>query len=154
MKLRLLTLSLITALVALPILSAQEKKMAPKDDQTELGAKMEKLNGAYRKLGRQISDATKNEDSLAQVAIIKESAEAALKLEPAKKKELPAAEQAKFVADYQGKMKEFIAMTGKLETALKAGDNVAAAKLVDDMKNERNSDHKAFKKEDKKEKKA
>ena len=150
MKLRLLTLSLISALVALPILSAQEKKMGPKEDQTELGAKMEKLNGAYRKLGRQISDATKNEDSLAQVAIIKENAEAALKLEPAKKKDLPAAEQAKFVADYQGKMKEFIAMTGKLEAALKAGDNAAAAKLVDDMKNERNADHKAFKKEEKK----
>jgi soluble cytochrome b562 len=155
MKLRLLTLTLISALVALPVLCAQEggpKKMGPKEDQTELGDKMEKLNGAYRKLGKQISDATKNEDSLAQVAIIKESAEAALKLEPAKKKDLPEAEQAKFVADYQGKMKEFIAMVGKLETALKAGDNAAAAKLVDDMKLERNADHKQFQK--KKEKKS
>ena len=153
MKLRLLTLSLISALVALPILSAQEaapKKMAPKEDKTPLGDQMEKLNGAYRKLGRQVADATKNEDSLAQVAIIKAAAEAAVKLEPAKKSEVPAAEQAKFVADYQAKMKEFLATVGKLETALKAGDNTAAAALVEEMKNERNADHKSFKKEEKK----
>src|SRR4051794_23641519 len=120
MKLRLLTLTLVSALVALPVLSAQDapKKMAPKEDQTELGDKMEKLNNAYRKLGRQVSDATKNEDSLAQVAIIKESAMAALKLEPAKKKELPEADQAKFVADYQAKMKEFNATVDKLQAAL------------------------------------
>jgi len=157
MKLRLLTLSLISALVALPMLCAQEggpKKMGPKEPTTELGERMEKLNGAYRKLGRQISDATKNADSLAQVAIIKESATAALKFEPAMKKDIPAADQAKFVADYQSKLKGFIAMVDKLETALKANDNAAAAKLVDDMKNERNADHKAFKKEEKREKKA
>ncbi len=154
MKLRLITLSLISALIALPVLRAQDggqKKMAPKEDQTELGSKMEKLNSAYRKLGRQINDATKNEDSLAQVAIIHEMAEAALKLQPDKTKTLPEADQAKFVADFQDKMKEFIATVDKLEAALKANDNVAAAKLVDDMKTERNDDHKQFQK--KKEKK-
>lgn len=154
MKLRLLTLTLVSALVALPVLSAQDapKKMAPKEDQTELGDKMEKLNNAYRKLGREVSDATKNEDSLAQVAIIKASAQAALKLEPAKKKDLPEADQAKFLADYQAKMKEFNATVDKLEAALKAGDNATAAKIVDDMKTERNEGHKAFKKEEKKKK--
>jgi soluble cytochrome b562 len=157
MKLRLLTLSLISALVALPTMDAQEggqKKMGPKEDHTPLGDQMEKLNGAYRKLGRQISDATKNADSLAQVAIIKDTATAALKFEPALKKDIPAADQAKFVADYQSKLKGFIAMVDKLEVALKANDNTAAAKIVDDMKTERNADHKAFKKEEKKEKKA
>ena len=155
MKLRLLTLSLISALVALPILRAQEgdKKMAPKEPTTELGDKMEKLNGAYRKLGKQAPDATMNADSLKQVAIIKEAAAAALKLEPAKKKDLPEAEQAKFVADYQAKMKEFIATVDKLEAAFKAGDNATAAKLVEDMKTERNDDHKAFQKKKEKKKK-
>ena len=153
MKLRFLIVSLLSALLALPALRAQDGKMAPKEKepQTELGDKMEKLNGAYRKLGRQINDASKNADSLAQVAIIKESAAAAVKLEPAKKKDLPAADQAKFVADFQAKMKEFAETVDKLEAALKANDNVAAAKLVDDMKTERNDDHKQFQK--KKEKK-
>jgi soluble cytochrome b562 len=153
MKLRLLTLSLISALTALPVLRAQEdapKKMGPKEPQTELTGKMEKLNDAYRKLGKQITDATKNEDSLQQVAIIKEMAAAALKLEPVKKKDLPEADQTKFVDDFHAKMKEFIATVDKLDAALKANDNAAAAKLVDDMKNLRNDDHKSFQKQKKK----
>ena len=152
MKLRLLVLTLISALVALPVLSAQDapKKMGPKEDQTELGAKMEKLNSAYRKLPKLVADAAQKDEALKQVAIIKEQAEAALKLEPAKKKDLPEAEQAKFVADFQAKMKEFIALVGKLETAIKAGDTAAATALLDNMKTEQRADHKAFKKEEKK----
>ena len=153
MKIRLPLFALICALTSLSMIRAEDaapKKMPAKENQTELGGKMEKISGAYRKLSRQINDATKNEDSLAQVAIIKQNAEAALKLEPVKMKDLPAADQAKFVADYQVKLKEFIATAGKLETALKANDNAAAAKLVDEMKTERNEDHKAFEKEKKK----
>ena len=147
MKLRLLTLTLVSALVALPVLRAQDAKKA---DQTELGDKMEKLNGAYRKLPKLVADAAQKDEALAQIAIIKASAQAALKLEPAKKAEVPAAEQAKFVADYQAKMKEFAATVDKLEAAVKAGDTAGATKIVDDMKTERNDAHKSFKKEDKK----
>lgn len=156
MKLRILTVSLLSALLALPTVFAQEGgKKKEKEPETELGTKMEKLNGAYRKLGRQINDASKNADSLAQVAIIKENAVAATKFEPVKKKDLPVADQAKFVADYQAEMKIFIGLVDKLEAALKANDNAAAAKLVDELKNERNEDHKKFQKEKKKgEKKA
>lgn len=154
MKLRLLILSLVSTLIVLPVLRAQDedgpKKMGPKEPPTELTGKMEKINDAYRKLGRQINDATKNEDSLQQVAIIKENAEAALKLEPVKKKDLPEADQAKFVADFQDKMHDFIATVDKLDAALKANDNAAAAKLVDDMKTMRNDNHKVFQKQKKK----
>ena len=155
MKFRLLVVSLVSALLALPVVRAQEggMKKGPKEPQTELTDKMEKLSGAYRKLGRQINDASKNEDSLAQVAIIKEMANAALKLQPEKTKDLPAGDQAKFVADFQAKMKDFLATVDKLEAALKANDNATAAKLVDDMKNERNDDHKQFQKKKEKKKK-
>lgn len=149
MKIRLLSLTLICALVTMPALRAEDdatKKMAPKEDQTELGAKMEKISGAYRKLGRQIADATKNEDSLAQVVIIRDNAEAALKLEPAKKADLPADQQAKFVADYQTQMKKFIADAGKLADALKAGNNEEAAKVLQSLKTDQDDGHKDFRK--------
>ena len=128
-----------------------KKKMGPKEPGTPLNDQMEKIGGAYRKLGNLVKDPTKNAEALAQVAIIKEAATAGLKFEPAKKKDIPEADQAKFVADYQAKMKEFLATVDKLEAALKANDSAAAAKLVDDMKAERNDDHKQFQK--KKEKK-
>ncbi len=157
MKLRLLTISLISALIALPVLRAQDdagKKKERKEPQTELGQQMEKISDAYRKLGKQINDASKNADSLQLVATIKSTAEGALKFEPIKKKDLPAADQDKFVADFRAKLKEFIGLTGKLEAALQANDNATAAKLVEEMKNARNDDHKAFEKQKEKKKKA
>jgi soluble cytochrome b562 len=141
MKIRLLFATLICALATVPCVQAQSH-----DDDTELGDKMDTLSNAYKKLGKQISDASKNEDSLKLVATIHSSAEAALKLEPAKKADIPAADQAKFVADYQAKMKSFIAEIDKLEAVLKAGDNAAAAKQMDVLKQMRSEGHKEFQK--------
>lgn len=155
MKLRILSVALLSGLLALPVMFAQEggKKKESKEAETELGGKMEKIGGAYRKLGRQINDASKNADSLALVAVIKQNATAALKLEPVKKKDIPAADQEKFVADYRSEMKVFLGLVDKLEAALKANDNAAAAKLVDELKDERNENHKKFEKEKKKQEK-
>ena len=64
MKIRILLLSLICAAVTLPGVSAAEgKAKAAANDETELGAHMDKMSGAFRKLKRQIADATKNADS-------------------------------------------------------------------------------------------
>ena len=143
MKIRLLLATLVCAVMTVPGLRAED---ARKEAETELGAKMEKMGGAFRKLRRQVADASKNQDSLAQVAIIRENATAALKLEPAKKADLPAADQAKFVAAYRVEMKEFISLAGKLETALKAGNNEEAAKLCSAMGDEQKKGHKEFQK--------
>lgn len=149
MKYRLLFLTLTCALAVGPVVRAEDAK---KDEpETELGGKMDKMSGAFRALRRQAGDASKNADSLAKVAAIKENAQAALKLEPAKKADLPAAQQAKFVADYQAKMKDFIALTEKLEAAFKANNNEEAQKLVGAMGDAQKSGHKEFqKKKDKK----
>ena len=145
MKIRL---SLVTVVCALAIgLVARAA-----EPETELGAKMEKVSGAFRALGRQISDPAKNPDSLQRIAVIKENLQASIKLEPAMKSEIPAAEQKKFVADYQKSMKDFIALVEKTEAALKANNNAEAAKLVDTMRADQKKAHTAFKKKDEKKK--
>lgn len=150
MKNRLLLLTAAFALAFGPAVQAQDGK---KDEpETELGAKMDKMSGAFRALRRQAGDASKNADSLAKVATIKQNAQAALKLEPAKKADVPAAQQAKFVADYQAKMKDFIALTEKLEAAFKANNNEEAQKLIGAMGDAQKAGHKEFQK--KKEKKS
>jgi hypothetical protein len=152
MKNRFLSLALICGLALLPSLRAADaapKGMSGKEPDTELGDKMDKISAAYKKLGKQINDATKNEDSLAQVAIIHESVDAALKLEPAKKADIPAADQAKFVADYQTAMKAFLDQVVKLEAALKANDNATAAKILATFKGMEDDDHKEFRKKKK-----
>lgn len=143
MKIRVLLFTLISALVVAPTIHADEPE-------TELGAKMEKMGGAFRTLRRQISDPSKNQDSLAKVAVIRENAVASMKLEPAKKAELPTAQQKKFVADYQAKMKEFIGLTDQVAAALKANKNDEAARLVGVMADQQKKGHGDFQKKKKK----
>jgi cytochrome c556 len=143
MKIRL---TLLTVVCALGLGSG----VRAAEPETELGAKMEKVGGAFRALGRQITDPSKNADSLARLATMRENLQAAIKLEPAKKSEVPTAEQKKFVADYQAEMKRFIALVEKTEAALKANNNEEAAKLVGTMRDDQKKAHKQFKKDDKK----
>lgn len=148
MKTRIFTLPVLGLLLA--VLGAPVIHRAAEATSTELEDKMDDINTAYRKLNRQVSDASKNADSLKQVAIIKQSAQAAAKLEPMRKKLVPAGEQAKFMADYQAKMKDFIGTIEKLETAFKANKNDEAAALLKEMKQDQEEGHKMFKKDKKK----
>ena len=140
MKFRTLLTALALAVLAGPLAA----------DETELGTKMEKMGGAFRALRRQISDATKNADSLAKLAVIRQNAEAATKLDPAMTKDIPAAKQKEFVARYQAEMKKFLDLVGQVEAALKANNNAEAAKLVNQLADAQKAGHKEFKKEDKK----
>jgi len=143
MKIRsILSFTLICALATVLGVRAAEKEIS-----TELEDKMDEINGAYRKLGRQVADATKNADSIKQVGVIRTNATASMKLEPKKTKEVPAADQAKFKADYQAKMKAFVADLDKLEAALKAGKNDEAATILKTLKQAQEDGHKEFRKE-------
>jgi len=145
MKIRLLLATLICASISLPAVHAQDGKAKKgKAPETELGRNMDKMNGAMRTLRAQVSDASKNADSLVQVAIIKENATASLKLEPAMKAQIPAADQAKFVSGYRDQLQNTITLIGKLETALKANNNADAAKLLDEVGAAQKAGHKEF----------
>jgi soluble cytochrome b562 len=155
MKIRILLATLLCALAAAPGIQAQEPKAMPaagkeKEPSTPLEEQMGKMNDAFKKLrGGAVADATKNEASLAAVADIKAAATAALKLEPKTKAEKPAADQAKFVSDYQAKMKEFIGEVDKLAAALKAGNNEEATKIFATIGDLQKADHKEFRKQKK-----
>ncbi len=120
-----------------------------KEPDTELGKTMEKLNGAWRKLRKQVNDAASNANSVEQVAIVKEGALKASTLEPDKAKDLPEADRPKFIHDYQAKMKEFAAKLDKLSDAFKANDNTAAAALMKELGQMQREGHKEYKRPDK-----
>ena len=144
MKIRFLLPCLLAALMAMPVLRAAEQKETEK--QTELEAKMEKMNGAWRKLRArdQLTDATKNADSLVLVATIRKAAEEAIQLTPKLAAQKPEADRAKFTAGYQAKMKSFLVELAKMEAALKAGRNDEAAKLVNDLNAFQRDAHREF----------
>jgi cytochrome c556 len=136
MKIRILLLTLICAMVSAPVVSAADK------EETELGNHMDKMGGAFRKLKKQVADAAQNESSLKLVATIKEEAAASAKEKPAWHPD--------DAPKFQAKMKEFSDKVAALETALKAGKNDVAAKIVDELGAAQKEGHKEFKKPEKK----
>jgi hypothetical protein len=145
MKIRVLLFTLISALALAPA-----GLRAADEEQTELGAKMEKVGGAWRRVKAQIADASKNEDTLAKLAVVKENLTAALKLEPELAKSKSGAEKDKFVSDYRAKLKDEIEKVDKIAAAVKAGKNEDAAKLVGVVDQDQKDAHKSFKKQKKK----
>jgi soluble cytochrome b562 len=146
MKKRLLLLTALCTLAVGPAVNAQDKD-AP---ETELGGKMEKVSSAWRVAKRGLADPAKNADTLVKLAAMKENLVAALKFEPDFKKEKPAAEQAKFVADYQAKMKDMIALVDKVTALVKEGKNEEAAKMAGVIDKDYKDAHGQFKKPSKK----
>lgn len=138
----LLSLALTATLLPSPAHAAAE------EETTELGSLMEDINAAHRRIGRQVKDPARNADSLERVARLKAAAEKCLVLVPALAAEVPADRREKFIAGYQAGMKELLAAVVQLETALQTGDNAAAAKLLEAMKDLRNDAHKVYKKPD------
>jgi cytochrome c556 len=157
MKIRVLLFSLLCALPATPALRAADNApagnkapAADEDDQTELGEHMEKIGGAFRRLGKQIADPAKNEESLKLVATIHTHALEAAKLQPAKTEHVPVDQRPKFLSDYNDQMKHFIADIEKLQAALKDGKNEAAVAIVKAMKADMDDAHKEFREKKKK----
>jgi soluble cytochrome b562 len=152
--------SLLLALLAAPLALAQDAppaapapsgEAAPaKPKKTELAKDMDKINRAQRTLRKQVADASQNESSLALVATIHDAAVAASSETPAWTADQPQADQAKFVADFHAKMKDFIGDIDKLSAALKAGDNAGAAKLLAGLGQDEKAGHKQFKKPEEK----
>jgi soluble cytochrome b562 len=116
------------------------------EEKTDLDKKMDIIGKAMRKLKAMVKDPASNTDSLALVAQIHDAATAALDMTPAKEKDLPDADQAKFHADYQAGMKDFISQVDQLSAALTANDNDTAAKLFAQLGQTERKDHKQFRK--------
>jgi len=147
MRTSLLLASLVLASFTVPVRAQPAPGLAPAasaKEETELDQKMEDMNGAFRKLRRQIADASANASSLELVAKLRKASEESVALVPAKAAKVPEADREKFVAAYQAKMKEFIAEVDKLKAALEAGKNDEAATILAKLGNLQKSGHREF----------
>jgi cytochrome c556 len=141
-----LHLLLTVMLIAPALVCAEPKKDHP---DTDIEKAMEKMAGAYRKLRRQVTDPAQNAASLELVATIKAGATEARKYSPLKAADLPGPDRAAFVENFQKKLDEFLGTAGRLEDALKAGNNEEAARLVAELGKIQKADHKEFRRPEK-----
>lgn len=142
-------LLLISALFTAGVMAAEEAPAGAKaPETTALEDRMGEMSTAFRKLRRQAMDPAANAASLELVATMRTTAEAALELSPARMADLPEAERPKFLADYQSGIKRLLELLAQVETALKAGDNGAAEKLVKRLAMLQKASHREFKRPD------
>ena len=115
------------------------------EDKTPLGKKMSAMNAAFKAVGRQIDDASKNANTLEQLAIIETNAKAAPTMYPdffnAKINGAPAPE---VITDHEWLRGDFIATVQKLQVAIKAGKNTDAVAVYDEMKGMQREGHKEY----------
>ncbi|HCT56512.1 MAG TPA: hypothetical protein DGD08_04785 [Gemmatimonas aurantiaca] len=143
MLLRFRHLSTLTVL-ALALTTSALQAQQPSEPKTPLGKHMAAMNAAFRTIGQQIADSTKNASTMEQLTIFETNAKEALAFEPEKKAQVPEADQAKFVADYKVGLQKLIDTAGKLHAALHSGKNTEAAAIVEEMRGLQRSSHGEF----------
>jgi cytochrome c556 len=160
MKLRLLSLSLLSLLISVSGVRAEGTSPAPgappaakpEKPETELEQTMGKMNKAWRQIRKATKDGKLTSAMAPLVATVRTNAEAAAKLTPALEGEKPAADRAKFHADFQAQIKKLTAKLTELEAALTANDIPGATRLVGETGEIIKGGHHEFKKPDEHEK--
>jgi soluble cytochrome b562 len=135
----LFTTVLAAAMLAVPAFAEEE---------TPLGKEMEKVSKALKLVNRNLSDPAQKDANLAKIADAKAALEKAATLEPAKAKDVPAGEKAKFVADYKAGVEQTLKSLEELKSAIAAGKTEDASKAMEKLNGEKKEAHKKFKKED------
>jgi len=137
MKLKTFLTLLTTAALGLTVAFAAE-------DDTPLMKEMKSVNKNLRTLKRQVADPAKKDDNLALLATIKKNIDAATKLEPAKTKDVPAAEKAAYLEKYKQQMTDLGKSFEEIEVAIKAGKTDEAKKLFEKLSEQKEKGHKDF----------
>ena len=115
------------------------------EEDTPLGKEMEKISKALKAVNRDVADASKKADNVKKIADAKEACAAASKFDPAKTKEVPAAEKAKFIEGYKSSMVEMGKGLDALKAALEAGKTDEAKALIDKLNSGKKEAHKKYK---------
>lgn len=115
------------------------------EEDTPLGKEMEKIGKALKSVNRDLADASKKADNIKKVDDAKAACAAASKLDPAKTKEVPEAEKAKFIEGYKASMVEMGKGLDTLKAALEAGKADDAKAALDKLNAGKKEGHKKYK---------
>ena len=115
-----------------------------KDDDTPLAKEMTAMNKSLRVLKRQIADPAKKDENLSLVGKMKGNVDAALKLEPAKTKDVPGADKPAYLEKYHQQLTALRKSYDDLESALKDGKPDDAKKVFEKLSEQKEKGHKDF----------
>jgi soluble cytochrome b562 len=119
------------------------------EKKTDLEMRMDRMGKAFRKLKKQVADPAQNASSLELLATMENAAKEAVGFTPEKAEDIPVDQRAKFVEDFKAGVRAMQGEFAKLRTALTAGENDDAAKIVAEMVELEKKDHKEFRRPEK-----
>jgi hypothetical protein len=114
---------------------------------SELEDVMEEMNGAFRKLRRQVEDKAQNPSSLTLAGTLYRLAQRAAQMTPRMIVHAPDKDRPGLLANYRDQMKELVATVADLQVALRAGKNAQAAGIIDDLRDLEKAGHHKFRTE-------
>ena len=138
----LLVCSLLAALPATGVFTAE----AVADD-TELATQMEEMQAQLKKLRKTVKDPAQNKESLEILAKFQQATLASKSQTPAKAKNVPEAERAKFLAGYRKEMAMLLQHLLQIEVAIVDGDNAKAEELFKGLKQIEDDGHEKYSEE-------
>lgn len=115
-----------------------------KGPDSELAQKMKLMGKNLKQLKPQIADATKQQSSVDLLETVKKIATEAKGLTPTKAKDVPDADRAKFISEFQSQIDKLIDAVGKIEDAVKAGKYDDAKTLFGDLQMIKREGHEKF----------
>ena len=118
--------------------------LAVAEEDTPLAKEMTAMNKALRALKKTANDPAKKADNLAVVDKMKANVAAALKQEPVKTKEQPAAEKPAYLDKFKQQMNGLERALDELKAAIEKGDNETIAKTFEKLSEIKEKGHKDF----------
>ena len=118
--------------------------IAAEEKDTPLAKEMSAMNKSLRMLKRQIADPAKKADNLALVAKMKKNIETSQKLEPAKTKDVPAADKPAYLEKFRAQLGDLSKTVDQLETAVKEDKPDDAKKAFEKLGEQKEKGHKDF----------
>jgi hypothetical protein len=114
------------------------------EDDTPLAKEMKAMNKSLRALKKSAADPAKKDDNLALIAGIKTHLDAATKLEPAKTKDIPAAQKPAYLEKYKKELADLGKTYDDLASAIKDGKADDTKKAIDKLADQKEQGHKDF----------
>jgi soluble cytochrome b562 len=131
---------LLAPLLLVP-LSVRAQDDGPK---TPLSKEMSGIAHDFRPLRKAIADPTQKATALQLVKDMEAHATKARTFDPAKTKDIPAADKDQFIADYKKQMDGLIADFQKLEADINSGNTTDATAMLDKLGADKRDGHKKF----------
>ena len=123
---------------------AASLSMAVAEEDTPLSKEMSAMNKSLRALKRQAAAADKKAENLELIGKMKANMDAALKYEPAKTKDQPAADKPKYIENYKAQIVELNKSLDALKDAINKGDAAKIQEIFDKLSDIKEKGHKDF----------